>query len=515
MRKSKKALSVGIILIAMLCITACVKTPEEKVVVDKSEGIAKENILPKETKKKPKELGVPEHWQETMERSDRFAVLEADCDIEIPEVYNTPVYSYEMKPLTDERLEELCTYFAEGDRLYEDPPLTKEELSIHRDKMAGQKGTWESYGDPIAVSLLNNSIAKIDNMIEKAPDEKPEHTYIEAGFTVPQKMQVENVRSWNYVKGWFSWYHDTEEEIGFTARVDKGRACDPVIRAVNYNDKVGSAAGFVFSQGTFVDERELNLEWSIQKIYGESGVNYLTYLSDKMEQMEDAEFTQEDALAEVDKILGDLSIEDVEVTDCVKAVGTSDSESWCGLDEDSLLQSTGYAVYLAPKAGDVAGYSFTAASSAYKDLPETTYAPSFLTEQIRMIVTREGLQRFEWINISRRKDTIAENTKLLTFDVIKEKLADHLLYISTDSSGGGKPEGIEMLFTVKNVMLRAANINAYEDPKAVWLVPVWVFELEQTMKYEKADQTEINELGPKVVVLNAIDGGFVAAHLNE
>ena len=41
----------------------------------------------------------------------------------------------------------------------------------------------------------------------------------------------------------------------------------------------------------------------------------------------------------------------------------------------------------------------------YNDLPETMYAPSFLTEQIRVIITKEGVQRFEWRNISKRKDT--------------------------------------------------------------------------------------------------------------
>ena len=60
---------------------------------------------------------------------------------------------------------------------------------------------------------------------------------------------------------------------------------------------------------------------------------------------------------------------------------------------------------------------------------------------------------------------------------------------------------------MKNVQLRAANVNAYENPSAVWLVPVWVFNLERTMVNENMGMEE--ELGEITVVLNAIDGGFV------
>lgn len=60
---------------------------------------------------------------------------------------------------------------------------------------------------------------------------------------------------------------------------------------------------------------------------------------------------------------------------------------------------------------------------------------------------------------------------------------------------------------MKNVQLRAANVNAYENPLAVWLVPVWVFNLERTMVNENMRVEE--ELGEITVVLSAIDGGFI------
>lgn len=126
-----------------------------------------------------------------------------------------------------------------------------------------------------------------------------------------------------------------------------------------------------------------------------------------------------------------------------------------------------------------------------------------------MIVTKEGIQLFEWTDISKKTDVIAENTKLLTFDEIKEKLADHLLYAQIANLGGISPEGFANIYTVKNVQLRAANINAYNKPKRSWLVPVWVFDVEGKMQHKTGKEITTENIGPETVVLNAIDGGFI------
>ena len=100
-------------IISFICILACgfnlvscVKNPEKRIVVDKAEGLSKENVLPNE-KDVPKDLGAPEHWQETMDRSNGFVTIEADCQVRIPEVYNTPVYLYKMRPVTNKLLKRL------------------------------------------------------------------------------------------------------------------------------------------------------------------------------------------------------------------------------------------------------------------------------------------------------------------------------------------------------------------------------------------------------------------------
>ena len=48
-RIRKQVISAICILACGVNLAACAKTPEKKIVVDKSEGLSKENILPKET----------------------------------------------------------------------------------------------------------------------------------------------------------------------------------------------------------------------------------------------------------------------------------------------------------------------------------------------------------------------------------------------------------------------------------------------------------------------------------
>ena len=113
--------------ILLFSLSACQPTPKEAAVVDKSEGIAEESIIPVDDNT-PKNLNVPKQWKEVIERSDGFIRIEADYEMNIPEVYNTPIYSYKVSILSEERLKELCDYFAEGNRYYQIQKMTKDEL---------------------------------------------------------------------------------------------------------------------------------------------------------------------------------------------------------------------------------------------------------------------------------------------------------------------------------------------------------------------------------------------------
>ena len=166
-------------------------------------------------------------------------------------------------------------------------------------------------------------------------------------------------------------------------------------------------------------------------------------------------------------------------------------------------------IYFFRTEGNLTGYE-TTYSDVYGDsskIPETVYAPKFGTESIQMIITKNGVKKFRWNNISVKKEKIADNTKLLPFEKIKEKLAQHILYMQISDDGERtKKEGLKFTYEIRDVKLRLGNISAYEDPNSVWLVPMWVFEVDRSWQ----DKEQVNkESLPYEVTLNAIDGGYI------
>lgn len=503
----KKMSAVMCIVCMLLGLTSCQKTPEEAVVVDKSQGLPEGSIIPEENNT-PKDLGVPDHWQETLVRGDGFVTLEADLDLEIPEVYNTPVSSWEAVPMTDEFLEKLCNYFADGDRIYEYQGMTKSELTAKKEELEQEKNT-ASYTD---YQRIERALEGLEKALEKAPEKNGEQKYIKPKLTEPRQTREEQRGAIVYIRdGFYPWYYDTDEKIGFLANVEREKGCDALIRAVGYDENVGSVSAFLYQQGAWRDQTGVDRDLKMRAPIGtKEEAEALERTRSKIEQTACENFTEEDAREIVEDVIEDLDIQDMEIADCVKMIGSSKTESWNDVDLDDPELETGYSFHLYPKAGDAVGYTLQR-SEQYENLPETSYTPAFLTAQLEIMVTEEGVKKFEWDYISEKKDMIAENTKLLPFDEIKEKLADHLLYAELSFYENGEiPLDSSYVYDVRNVQLRAANINAFEDTNAAWLVPVWVFEVGRTGFY-KYDGGKIHEteLAIDTVLLNAIDGGYV------
>lgn len=500
----KKTYALVCIMSMSIGLMSCAKTPQEEIVVDRSEGIPKESILEKDDDV-PKDLQIPNHWHERIERSDGFVTLEADCSPQIPEIYNTPVDVYEQLPLNDELLEELCDYFTDGNPLYEYPRMTKDQLESEKARMENYEGTWASLSGGLgATQYWQDQLSKMDQLIDEAPEKARTKDSIKPILMEP--VQTER----DFYDGVSDYYYDTDEKIGFTAKIDKGNEKNPLIRAVSYSDKLGSTSNFLYSQGTFIDE-----EYLLPLIHENLDSNNKNdaWLKTLKEQMEEVpSLSEEEALKEAKALLHELSITGFEVGSCVKAIGNRNTETWVLWDEDNPFNEVGFSIYFYRTLGDVMGYS-QRSPEILEGIPETVYAPQFSAEKIQIIITKDGVQKFAWTNMSKKIDTVADNTKLLSFDEIKEKLADHLLYSTLADDGDElKDTGSKCIYNVINIQIRAANINAFEEPEKVWLVPVWVFDLEKT---GLTSAGEILKWGTETVVLNAIDGGFVTIKRDE
>lgn len=491
-------------------LAACQSTPEEAVVVDKSEGFPQEKIIEVDNEN-PKDLGVPEYWDEKLEKDESFITLTAECEIEIPEIYSVPVYSYEMKELTNKDLSKLCKYFAGENELYREPLMTKAELIAEKKKLSGRVGHWTYYG----YSDLYEIEKMLDKLIDDAPEEREKMDIIEPKFSAPYQTTLEKYKEMLGAASskYSRFYFDTEEKIAFKARVNNGEELNPYIYAMNYDSKLGSTTCFLYNQGTFLDEKTIN-ESLRNAILSQTGVEYENYLKEilgEMKQNECSDFTENDALKRGEEVLEDLGLNGYKVDIICKAIGNSGTESMAEFENKEELQEIGYSIYYSYGHGNLIGYE-QPLRKPHADLPETIYAPYFAVEQIHMIITEDGIQKFEWDNISEKKDTIAENVKVLTFEEMKTALMNHLFYTGIAMFGDDtKSMEVRFEYRVKNVELRMGNVTAFNDPYAVWLVPVWVVTVEKDM-ISKA--MGVNPLPDEYVVLNAIDGGYVRPQID-
>ena len=493
-------------IIITMCITsfiltnlaACVKTPEEKIVTDKKKGSISENIIP--ASKDPKKLEIPKHWTDTIEKSDGFITIHADYEMNIPEIYNTPVYAYEMKKLSNQELGSLCNYFSEGNKIYRYPKMSKDELKKEQEKIQNFEGRWAKLEAVASTIYWQNSYKQLDKIIAQAPDKKETLQYVAPKWETPYQTERDK---WD---GQSDFYYDTKDKIGLSVRIDKGRNIDPVIRAVNYDTKAGSVTRFLYQEGTYIDEKTIErLETGSE----EDPPEYKSWVEKLKNKISDApDITEDEARKKAEQVLKDLAVTGMKIQECVRATGSTETESWGMLDGECETE-VGYSLYFFRTEGNLTGYE-TTYSDVYGDsskIPETVYAPKFATESIQMIITKNGVKKFRWNNISVKKEKIADNTKLLPFEKIKEKLAQHILYMQISDDGKRtKKEGLKFTYEIRDVKLRLGNISAYEDPNSVWLVPMWVFEVDRSWQ----DKEQVNkESLPYEVTLNAIDGGHI------
>ena len=495
------------VLSVVIFLTSCQPTPEVPPMVNRSEGLPTESVIEPLPLGQVKGIDAPSHWKENMERREGAIKIDADVDIAVPDISNTPVVELKQMEFTDERLKELVSYFMGGSKLYKIPELTKAELEGELEKMENKEG---NYLSPYISMFITSQMERTKELIESAP-QTAEKEYLDISFTYPAQDQV------NYI------YDRIEEAIlmenAFKGLAETGDPFNSEIKATKYDDTVGSTSCFAYRRGIIYTETDKLEDEGILKTYTMwKGTTYEKFnkIDDKWSNektnqlnriqavMDDVSITPEWAQEQAQKVLDDLGITGMGLEKCEKGVQfLADNYQQYRLnrmDIDLNACKGGYSfTYFRESKGLLAcilthGHVTVSEGYAGSGFPN---APPFYPEYITIFVGDGGVQGFEWENMSQITRVVAENTKLLPFDQIKERFADSLNF----NSGGGAYR-----FEVNNVELRLADITAYNVPANAWLIPVWVFEI---TRYDQSSEEEVY-LWDEQCQFNAIDGGFVA-----
>lgn len=135
------------------------------------------------------------------------------------------------------------------------------------------------------------------------------------------------------------------------------------------------------------------------------------------------------------------------------------------------------------------------------------YTPPFPVEKIVMTVTDKGVAEFQWESPAQVVGNVADNTKLMKWDEIFERLADNLYYSNIDDISPTETAVYE--HNVIGAKLGYCYIPAYQNPKNVWAVPTWFFDVSYHISDTAHPEIQIDRPVQKVMI-SALDGRYIS-----
>ena len=493
--------------------TACQPTPEVPPLVNRAGGLPDGAVIEAIPAGETKHIDAPLKWVESVDLAIGNTRLNADVGIQCPEISNTPVLVFRQVAFSDAQLEKVIWYFLGDSELYKVSPLSKTDLQALYDDVENEVGT---FGMPGLYGKRNAAMSNLEDLMEKS-SEPFERQTVKAAYTYPDPEKETDILSG--ILGLQE--EDTiQSDNTFQAYADTGGLFSARIDSTRYDPKTGSSSNIKIQNGVFYTEEKLkdikenyDMYWSMR---GTTMENLLPFkdqwFTDESAWIEKYDSFIEEipldavwALSLAEKTLNDLSMDGFGLDKCIKGVRfLTDDDTSHKINKGRLDFNTAEGGYEFVFFKESAGLLACELTNGYYRLTEpdgsVPNAPPFFTESIRIFVTEDGVQKFDWQNAAEQVGVVAENTKLLPFEEIKRGFLNHINY---NAFNGG------YRIDVKSVELRLAYTPAFNTPINAWLIPVWVFAVDW---YSMDDSSGIEYYFlEEQCQFSALDGGYVAS----
>ena len=474
--------------IASFVLTGCQKTPEESAVVSKEDGLSKNVIAKPLEAGETREMDIPTHWQmEELRNKDRM-LLQADLDLEEKKLGNLPVIEMKNHVLTEEELKALVKYFTEGEELYECQPYTKDVYEEVISRIENGEGMYAaSYHWLERLKIKQSAESGMELAPEKSAlqeKKKIEFTtrFVDEGY---EKAVMEQVGA--ALEG-FDLYENRDEKVWF--EVDAGGVGTERkarIKAETYDPEVGNNSSFSWTTGL---ESYSYQEFDSRRMFFTSQMEN-TFTPQMLERMDlfeerytNSTFDKAAGVAQAEQVIKELGIADMSLsseeqvlwfpqnsyTEGSDRIGETNDLWWMA---DSATTECGYRYIFSREIG---GLNVMVGNTAVIETTEEMYSPPFPSETITITVTESGVKSFVWEGMSEEVKLIAENTELLPFEKIQERLAEQIFYwYSGCTAGQPEDDPTQFQYRVTDAKLGYTYINAYKNPEHAWLVPAWSF----------------------------------------
>lgn len=478
----KRITRIILFIISIISLAACQPTPEKPVIVNKNDGTL-EGILsatqpPGEA---PEPYETPAHWSET-EKGEKLSIA-IDADVKLPGVNKYPVVKLEPATFSQQRVDELVSYFAAGRKLY--LPHVKTKSDYQQEIVIAKRGQ-EVDGKFVVDEETEEIVKQLEEQMASAPGESPViYTDTALKYQRDYETGAEDVSGGkNFLNVMVKNNGGTDEQIAVSNYIDGNR------RSISFS-YFNAVCGDYYSE-----------EWHLAAVRDIEGNGIEKYKEDMAEEFHIVEYDKlfsemkykkEDAQAKADKAISDLGIEDLALVKADKSVSLK------------YPDKSAYVFEYMRQSGGINGFSISGGGGREGEQPPQ-YSPPFQLEELSILVTEDGIQEFSWSGVSKVVETVSENVKLLPFEQIQQDLKDQIKYKKSffDADAYRYKN-----YTVKVVSaeLRMGYIDVKDNPGQALMVPVWVLDTKESYQL---DLTGVKfEHDGDQYVLNAIDGGVI------
>ncbi len=479
-----------------LSISGCVETPDEDIVINKSKTSLMETESEKLVKGEYKNLNISDRWEESYSLLEGKLTLEADAQVDVDNIGNTPIVQMKRHVMSEQELKKLARYFAGENLILKDKGSTEDELENWITLIEDEVG---EYGSPYSKYKNAEYISNLEVLKESVMDEGGEE---EANLI----FDYSEISEHQYMLiGEGEDIIVRTEQNRFTGIVDDG--FDSEIHGIQDNQAAGTTSNFYYEKGMTYSALNLQSDRIVlasmeQQFPNDQWVQSANSTLDLIElNLEKRTLSLEKAEQNAENILNELEITGMKLGDVYSAICYDDKNTdiWAANIEESY---EGYVLEYYRDIENIPAFWYNGESH---EIPEESYKPPFGQEKIQIVVTERGVQSFRWQNMAEIDKVIVENTKLLDFVEIQKRLLKVLEYAVVGSSSQSQTDNLHYHYELSHVELRYAYISALDEPEKAYLTPAWVF----TVTSEIEEEGEMIKKFPEKILINAIDGSYI------
>ena len=182
--KKKQKLAAFFLLLGVLTAGGCAETPQESAVISKADGLSETSVAKPMKEGETREIEVPGQWKAQEKRGNDRVTMEAELEMETPRVGNLPVLELQNHELTQEELEELVSYFAEGEKLYVPRIANQDDYQEVIDRIDQKEG---KYANPNLAVLYGQYKEWYEKAATLAPEKDGEDKETQPAFGKKQE----------------------------------------------------------------------------------------------------------------------------------------------------------------------------------------------------------------------------------------------------------------------------------------------------------------------------------------